>query len=122
MFYIRFGDIPENEESCVHAGDLGVVRREVGVSVYNYYPSRDNFHIVLPSVTQTALNDLLDFLVYCKPRPIYLVSGKVVGYGSTGEPCLKNVKIEAELEIVELERPITLSHDRVNAQLRIKRG
>jgi hypothetical protein len=81
--FIRFGEIPENEQSINHFSN----ENEAGVSVFEMtedgMPALKNFQLV------TSLAHRLDI-------PAYIVTGKVVGTGNDGEPLLNNVKIISE--------------------------
>ena len=82
--YLRFGDIPEGEQSTDHSSG----RKESGVSVYASEKD-DGVHYLCGTELQTVFF-LLD-------RPIYLVSGERVGTGADGEPLIRDVKIESQM-------------------------
>ena len=96
-YYLRFGEIPENEESGIwQHGDF--VGKEIGVSVYDAVIKRNNILIALPlPMTESTLDTFQGFVEYDN-RPCYLVTGKMVGKGKDGEPLLKNVKIIKEIK------------------------
>ena len=97
MQYIRFGDIPENEESSVYNGEE-LIGKERGVSVYPALEDKDGsiiFGLHLP-ITRTTLYTMQHLIEYDN-RPCYLVEGVFVGNGSDGEPLIKNVKIVREI-------------------------
>lgn len=96
-YYIRFGDIPENEESKIYCGEqeIGV---EKGVSVYPAYKENEDWVIGLTlPITKTSLHTQQHLLEYDN-RPCYLVTGDYVGKGSDNEPLIKNVKIVSEIK------------------------
>ena len=95
--YIRFGDIPNNEQSKIYNGEneIGV---ENGVSVYPAFINGDNIilGLTLP-ITKTTLYTQQHLLEY-DTRPCYLVSGDYVGNGTDGEPLIKNISIIKKLD------------------------
>lgn len=97
-YYVRFGDIPEDEESTVWFNDE-MVRKEKGVSVYHAIVDEcGNVSVALTfPVTKTTLYTFQYLIEYDK-RPCYLVTGDCVGRGEDNEPLLKNVKIIREIE------------------------
>jgi len=116
-YYIRFKNIPENEISGVYDGDLGKIRDEVGVCVFDCIIIDGFYKIILPSFSTCPLYDLQNFINYTKP-PIYLVTGDEVGKGTYGEPAIKNVKIISELDFKELYNPVPFFKlDPTNVQL-----
>ena len=97
--YIRFGDIPENEVSCVWC-DTIKVREEKGVSVYDAVMIDGQWRIVLPFPIKKEVGfDLYNFIGGTENGNIsmYLVEGDEVGNGTTNEPLLKNVRIIKKL-------------------------
>ena len=98
MQYLRFGNIPENEESLIYCGEQ-VVGKQEGVSVYPSMVDIDGSIVLglsLP-ITRTTLYTQQHLLEYDN-RPLYLVEGDYVGKGVDGEPLLKNVKIIKEIK------------------------
>lgn len=104
-FYIRIGEIPENETSKIHRGDA-IIGEEKGVSVYNAVKINNLWYIVMPPVFKEGQGQTYEALIQnvteCRfridsPQKVYLVKGKVVGNGSDFEPVIKNVKIIKEL-------------------------
>lgn len=96
-YYIRFGDIPENETSKIYRGEE-CVGEEDGVSVYPAIIDDDGriaLGLSLP-ITRTTLYTQQHLLEYDN-RPCYLVTGDCVGRGSDSEPLLKNVKIVQQI-------------------------
>lgn len=91
--YIRFGKIPDNEQSNIYRhGEL--VGKEIGVSVYDCCYNRGKYCIIYPNPSnEDTICDFSGFMFYTPRSPIYLVTGEEVGIGSDGEPLLKNVKI-----------------------------
>jgi hypothetical protein len=96
--YIRFGEIPENEQSDVYDGE-NVTGKLDGVSVYyateNEYTGEVVLGLPLP-VTRTSLATLQSLIDY-SGRKCYLVEGDYIGRGTDNEPLIKNVKIIREL-------------------------
>lgn len=101
-FYIRFGEIPDNEISGIYRGEVKI-GEEKGVSVYDAIKINRQWRIVLPNpLTKEVGFDLYNFIggtEYDKDKypkehlPMYLVQGDEVGKGSTNEPLLKNIEI-----------------------------
>lgn len=102
-YYIRIGEIPENERSGIYRSGEKIGEEE-GVSVYNAVLDKQHWNIVLPyPLTEVVLNDLQIFhtMLNCdayETPPIYLVEGNEIGYGSSNEPLLRNVKIIQKLD------------------------
>lgn len=95
--YIRFGKIPQDGFSRIHSyGEE--VGKEVGVSCYRcLIDENDVIHICLPlPFTESRWNVLQGFIHY-DDRPAFLITGDFIGYGSEGEPLLKNVMIAKPL-------------------------
>lgn len=91
--YIRFGDIPENEQSYNKADDC----YEDGVSVYkaeimSVPPESDAAGMFVPIGSKT-----LQILMLAQ-RETYLVTGNKVGIGNDGEPLLQNVETISKLK------------------------
>ena len=104
-FYIRIGDIPSDEKSSVHRGDV-VIGYEDGVSVYDCVETDGLYRIVMPFPLKEGqgmtYECLIQEITQCRyeienPRNVYLVSGIEVGKGSDNEPVIKNVKILKDL-------------------------
>lgn len=95
--YIRFGEIPESGFSSIyqHGEEVG---KENGVSCYRaLVDENDTIHICLPlPFTKSRWNVLQGFIHY-DDRNAYLITGDVVGYGSEGEPLLKNIRIAKKI-------------------------
>lgn len=107
-YYIRFGEIPENEASGIYRGEEKVgeekVGEEKGVSVYDAVEIDGIWRVVLPNPLLKEVGfDLYNFIqateyMYeTEHRPMYLVQGDEVGKGATNEPLLRNVKIIKKL-------------------------
>lgn len=94
--YIRFGEIPENEQSTVYFhGEES--KKENGVSVYDYTIIDQKYHIVVPNpVKENTLDTIKNLLIYDK-RKVYLVYGYCIGIGNDGEPLLKNIEIVRDI-------------------------
>jgi len=82
--YVRFGDLPDGEQSTDHSSG----RKEAGVSVYACEED-DGVYYLGGTELQTVF--------YLLDRPIYLVSGERVGTGADGEPLIRDCEIEADL-------------------------
>ena len=107
--YIRFGEIPEGEQSNKGNGIMGdgyeCIGKEKGVSVWDcvYNFDTDLYQLVSPHSTKTTKGDFSkcaypDDCLGCNPNEkIYVVTGIEVGYGADNEPLLKDVKIVKEL-------------------------
>ena len=91
--YVRFGEIPKNERSNVYCGDSGKVGEEKGVSVYEGIVREKKINIIMPCFDYGACVSLSG----CLNRRCYIVKGKLVGYGSEGEPLLRDIKIVSEV-------------------------
>lgn len=91
-YFIRFGEIPENERSGIyHISEK--IGEEIGVSVFDATCIDDEWRIVLPlNITEPLIIDLQNFGIYSRPIK-YLVTGDVVGKGTIGEPLIRNVKV-----------------------------
>lgn len=95
-YFIRFGNIPHNERSGIYLdGDL--VGYEDGVSVYDAtvlfkkwiiipaHPlSLDNIESLGALILQAQSDE--DF-------PVLLVTGKMIGKGTDGEPVIVDIKV-----------------------------
>ena len=104
-FYIRIGEIPNDEKSAVHRGDA-VVGYEDGVSVYDCVETDGLYRIVMPLPLKEGqgmtYECMIQEITQCryeieKPRNVYLVSGREVGKGHDNEPLIKDVKILEDL-------------------------
>ena len=91
--YLRFGDIPPNEESGIYKGDMGRIGSEIGISCYRGVVIEDKVYIIMPHIPSTTYYWLIDEYNRGK-TPLYIISGDEVGVGTDGEPLLKNVSIE----------------------------
>lgn len=125
MKYIRFGDIPEGERS---GSSKGVT--EAGVSVYEARPVHGQWEVIAPDTYtgKLGLSELMDDLFHDYAtddprvgRPVYLVTGRVVGHGSDGEPLLRDVEIEDQLEYWNLV-PVGIVFDEEEGEYRIENG
>lgn len=90
-YYIRFGEIPQNETSSIYLGGQKI-GEELGVSVYDAVEMTNGWHVIMPLPISPKQGTT--YLCLSKQhRNVYLVIGDEVGYGADGEPVLKNVKI-----------------------------
>jgi hypothetical protein len=97
--FVRIGDIPENETSGIYRGE-NKVGEEVGVSVYRAIRSDGKWNIVFPSpLRESRIYTLLQLKSQLEGEhaKAYLCGGDVVGFGSEGEPLIKNVEIFADI-------------------------
>lgn len=84
LVYVRFGDIPPGENSKNYLTG----KTERGVSVYEAIMRDNKVNILMPSLTYSccvSLSGVLD-------RPMHILTGKVVGIGSDGEPLLIDIR------------------------------
>lgn len=96
-FYLRFGEIPENEISGIYTGEEKV-GEEKGVSVYPMAMNMGDVYLGFPfPVTEKAINTLSQLTMYSMRR-CYIVKGDYIGRGSDREPLIKNVKVVGELD------------------------
>lgn len=104
-YYIRVGEVPENETSKKYRGDT-VIGEEEGVSVYNAVKIKDKWHIVMPTPFKEGQGYTYECLIQnvteCRykidqPQKVYLVTGCEVGIGSDNEPLIKNIRVIQEI-------------------------
>ncbi|MBE6299807.1 MAG: hypothetical protein E7083_05655 [Bacteroidales bacterium] len=104
-YYIRIGEIPENETSKIYNGDA-IIGEERGVSVYDCIEKNGKYHIVMPLPFIEGQGQTYECLIQevtqcryeiARPRKVYLVTGKQVGNGHDNEPIIKNIKIIKEI-------------------------
>ena len=102
--YIRIGEIPENGKSGIYDRAQGAyTKSEEGVSVYDAAFIRGKWHIVMPNpCTETTVDTIHGKLLHqCNKifdhAEVYLVDGELIGFGSDGEPLLKNANIIEKL-------------------------
>ena len=100
-YYIRIGEIPQNETSSIYRGD-NIIGKENGVSVYNCVEINNKYHIVMPIPLKEGQGSTYEIFIQSitqcrfkidKPSKVYLVTGDEVGVGNDNEPILKNIKI-----------------------------
>jgi hypothetical protein len=95
IVYVRFGGIPENERSRNYL----TKEYEAGVSVYEALERDGKYQILLPKLDPVSIATLgncyntAQGLWGKENNPLYLIEGDFIGYGSDGEPLLKNCKI-----------------------------
>lgn len=91
--FVRFGEIPKNEKSKIHAGDV-LVGYEEGVSVYEAIEINNKVKIIMPELSYSACVSLSG----CIERKAYVVKGaELEQKGSDGEPLLKDIVIVRKL-------------------------
>lgn len=97
--YIRFGRPPKKGQSMNYLTH----ELEEGVSTYRgqYNVETGNLVFAPGSGTGGGLIPLMWGNSRSGPKTPYLISGDEVGFGSDGEPLLKNVKITHTLKVVE---------------------
>lgn len=94
--YIRFGEIPENENSAVHRSD-DLVRNEGGVSVWRAIEDQGKYWPLLPD--DPNANTIADYFsmllnLYGSNKKVYLVTGwEICIEGADREPLIRDVKI-----------------------------
>lgn|SRR5574344_650793 len=98
MDFIRIGDIVEYSSIYRFSG-VEYCGKELGMSVY-LCDENDCINIDIPKITDSTFGTLFPLfssIYYSKNKKIYKVEGDLVGYGSDGEPLLKNPKIIKEI-------------------------
>lgn len=99
--FIRFGDIPKNEQSISWEGNRPLNTLE-GVSVFEaWYDNKTDLYVIDQTGTELQLTDPYTM----KNRPVYLVTGDEVGEGPDYEPLLKNIKIIKKINLEQLVSP-----------------
>lgn len=100
--YIRFGDIPKDENSAVHFSDA-IIRNEGGVSVWKAVEANGQYYPILPEdANESAISDLYGMLLR-NNKPIYLVTGNEMRLeGADREPLLQDVIVIKELKYYEM--------------------
>lgn len=95
--YIRFGEIPKDEISHVHLGDVDF-RPEGGLSVWRAVESNGCYYPVLPEdANENAIADYFDMLLNGDQR-VYLVTGvEMRAEGADREPLLMKPVIIKEI-------------------------
>lgn len=105
--YIRFGNIPKNEQSGIYKGD-NKIGEELGVSVYDTKFIDGSWRVVLPEKLSSKaahslyglLNNVLqDEWEVERPSDVFLVTGEEIGKGRDNEPLIKNVKILNRIKV-----------------------
>lgn len=98
QLYIRFGEIPTDEKSKIHQGEIEV-GTENGVYVYPAFKT-DEGDIVLGlnlPITKTTLYSQQHLIEY-DDRPCYLVKGDYVGKDTDGQPLINNISIIEKID------------------------
>lgn len=106
-FFIRFGDLPKSGKSKIGPGTnpLALWGREdtdneAGVSVWETEFNKNKNRWVIHAGNYASLAEL-----FAQARPIYLVKGEIVGYGSDGEPVISDATIIKKLSPKEVDVP-----------------
>jgi len=86
--YVRYGKLPPGRRSRNHADDS----LEDGVSVYRGLILPDKQARCLPSTNAELCGTMM-----LRSRPLYEITGDLIGTGSDGEPVLKNAKIVSKV-------------------------
>lgn len=96
-FYIRFGDIPDDEKSKIYYGEEEI-GEEDGVSVYPAFEVNGNIvlGLTLP-ITKSTLYTQQHLLEY-ENRPCYLVKGDCIGKDADGQPLICNIQIIKKID------------------------
>lgn len=87
--YIRFGDLPDGGQSTDHSSGS----KEAGISVYEAVEDDEQEDTYHPAGQQVLA------VLLMLNRDVYLLSGERVGTGADGEPLIRDVETEAELEM-----------------------
>lgn len=91
--YIRFGGIPEQEQSSIHYRNY-YCGHEKGVSVFDCVLKNGQPHLLMPYPWADAMvDDLTGFYPCNRTTNVYLVTGTEIGRGTDNEPLITNVKI-----------------------------
>ena len=90
--YLRFGGLPEGGRSSAGFGF-----RECGVSVYPGSALSDGSYVLDFRRTVLGIDTRYLRALLLNARPLYLVQGRRVGTGGTGEPVLSDVRIVEEV-------------------------
>jgi len=97
--YVRFGEIPTDEQSEIWCGDVKI-GKEKGVSVYEaLQDDNGKINILMPKLTYSACVSLSG----CIERKSYIITGELVGMGSDAEPLLRNCKLLKEINLIPLK-------------------
>lgn len=98
--YLRFGDLPEDGRSLI-VPFLGF--REVAASVYRGRRIEDaSYCIDLRQLLMGVESRQLRLFLY-QERPLFVVRGREVGFGGTGEPILVDAQVIEEVSPNALE-------------------
>ena len=117
MFYIRFGEIPEDERSSIYYRGM-YCGKEEGVSVYECIFTHGEYHVIVPCpITMGGLDTLTGFLFYNKDKPVYYVVGEWVGTGHDGEPLLRNVRVIADITDRFRNKQASIDEDKLHNEL-----
>ena len=94
--YLRFGVIPQRGFSLNHATKTC----EKGISVYHGLLNKNKAIPIMPKpFSDKQFDSTLVTLSGVLNRPLFVVTGTPVGFGSDGEPLLENVKTEGCLVV-----------------------
>lgn len=97
--YIRFGKIPKDEQSNMKL-HLETIGKEQGVSCFEVVERDGQFLPILPI---PCTEDTLCTIDYCLHeasaglRPVYIITGELVGKGVDKEPLLRNITIVKDI-------------------------
>ena len=94
MIFYRFGDIPEDEKSCIWRGEEKI-GEEPGV--YEAHKNINGTYSPVLPTNEMAFNDFIKNIAYFTGNK-YLVTGDLLDeIGTNGESLIKNVKILKKL-------------------------
>ncbi len=97
--YLRFGEIPIDEQSTIWYHQYTAIGKEPGVSCYDCVKDDANkYRILVPLKPKEGfygtLREILEnFSIENTKTNCYLITGDIVGIGMDGEPLLKNIMI-----------------------------
>jgi len=106
QFYIRFGNVPEGKFSKIGHSIVGKGNEplyEKGISCFwaKWWPDYQRWFV------EDADHDQVVTLIDVAERPIYLLKGKEIGYGTDGEPLLQKdtIRVLARLQPSDVYHP-----------------
>ena len=88
IIFVRFGEIPRTGRSK----NYSTGQEEAGVSVYEAIERDGRIQIIVPSMTYGVHVTLSAFV----GEQAHIVEGEVIGYGSDGEPLLRDCRVVGE--------------------------
>lgn len=97
--FLRVGKIPIDEKSKIFYNGEYIVGEEAGVSCYELIDYHGTLRLILPAKFTSFLVTDLQWSFTSGEDIWYIITGDEVGYGSDGEPLLRNIKILEEISI-----------------------